>query len=297
MLEIGKLTGQSTATISRLISQARDLGIVTITVTPADSDMDGLSTRLSEALDTAAHVVPGTAGDPVRTSRLCGAEAATVVAKQLPYAGTVAWSAGHTIAALVTSLRAQQRTALHSVPAIGGYDPVQPHLDTNALVRLAAARLGGPSHLLLAPATTESAEARRILLEDPTILSTTTRWNDIDAFVFSSSAPADAVPTGFSVMANARGRDRSELIEAGFVGDALGHLFTLEGSFHDDKWSEQLIAMSLEQMKQVRTRIAVVAGIEKTLSVIGLARTRIPTLIVTDEPTARSVLSKIEGGA
>jgi len=295
--DVAAVIGQSTATVSRMLQQARDRGIVRIEVVPADTDTAGLATDLSDALDVECLILPAHGTDAVSSSRSLGAEAAEIVAARLPQRGVVGLAAGHTLHALVGSLPRQDRHELQLVPAIGGYHPVHPHLDTNALSREAAKRLNCLARSVLAPASVESAEAREVLLSDPVIREATALWDEVDTTVYSTSAPAEVVQPGFSVMETIRNRTREELIAHGMVGDIFGHLYDITGDLEQDRWNGMLISMSIEQVRRGRERIALIAGVDKAKSALGMARTRVPSLLIMDASAALGVRDLLEADA
>lgn len=295
--DVAAVIGQSTATVSRMLQQARDRGIVRIEVVPADTDTAGLATDLSDALDVECLILPAHGTDAVSSSRSLGAEAAEIVAARLPQRGVVGLAAGHTLHALVGSLPRQDRHELQLVPAIGGYHPVHPHLDTNALSREAAKRLNCLARSVLAPASVESAEAREVLLSDPVIREATALWDEVDTTVYSTSAPAEVVQPGFSVMETIRNRTREELIAHGMVGDIFGHLYDITGDLEQDRWNGMLISMSIEQVRRGRERIALIAGVDKAKSALGMARTRVPSLMIMDASAALGVRDLLEADA
>lgn len=289
MKEIAGIIGQSTATVSRMLSQARDSGMVRITVEPVGIGLEERSSRLSERLGVECTILPGHVADSVGASRHLGAESATLVANRIPRRGIVGLAAGHTVHALIGSLPPMDRSEVELTPVIGGYHPVHPHLDTNALVRTAASHLGSRSRSLLAPASVDSPAAREALLNEPMIREISTAWDAMDTAIFSTSAPASVSAPGFSVMETVRGRRREDLIARGMVGDVVGHLFDITGTFSGGEWSAQLIAMTLDQVRAVRQRIVLIAGSDKGPSALGLARTGMATWLILDETAAQSV--------
>lgn len=287
--DVAAVIGQSTATVSRMLQQARERGIVRIEVVPADTDTAGLATSLSDTLGVECLILPAHGTDAVSASRSLGAEAAEIVAARLPQRGVVGLAAGNTLHALVGSLPRQDRHELQLVPALGGYNAVHPHLDTNALSREAAQRLNCTARSVLAPASVESPEAREVLLSDPVIREATALWDEVDTAIHSTSVPAEVVQPGFSVMETIRNRTREELIARGMVGDVFGHLFDITGEFDNDHWSSTLISMSLEQVRRARQRIALIAGANKAKSALGMARTGVPTVMIMDASAAIGV--------
>jgi len=164
---IADLTGFSVSKVSRLLSQARETGLVRITVEPAADQLERLATEMAQALAISdAHVTPGRSDDPVRATRLCAVAGAPWVGAQIPEAGVLGLAGGYTIAALVDALPPGRCAHLTIVPLVGGWDPATRHLDINELARRTAERLGSRYQLLHAPGQLDSVEVKEALLAD-----------------------------------------------------------------------------------------------------------------------------------
>ena len=116
-IEIAELTGFSVSKVSRLLAQARDTGIVRITVEPRTVDEltpdRGRARRPSRRRASTSR--PGGRPTPTIAARLCGIAAAPFVASLLPTTGVVGVAGGYTVSALVARpCRAMDRPGLTS---------------------------------------------------------------------------------------------------------------------------------------------------------------------------------------
>lgn len=293
--EIAELTGLSIATISRLNRQARERGIVTITVAKDEPAFAQLGERVSSALGTEVVVVSGANSDSLLEARLCGAAAAPHVAARIPRDGLVGWASGHTIVALADSLASGSRPDMTSVPLIGGWNPAHSHLDCNSLVYAVANRLGGRMVPLNAPAVYSSVEARDSMLHHEVVRETVSLWNRLDLAVFTSGMPPDERQAVTTVWDQASPAMRADLVRHGIVGDVLGHIFDIDGRIIEHVWTERLLTIPLDALRAIPDLVCVIAGAPKIRSLVGLARTGIPRTIFTTEATARGVLAFLAG--
>ena len=107
--------------------------------------------------------------------------------------GVVGVAGGYTFAALTQALPQMTRPNLTILPLIGGWDPRNPHLDTNELARRMADRLGAATRLLHAPGILDSESTKDALLADSAVKSTTDYWQRLDmAMLGISGGPATA---------------------------------------------------------------------------------------------------------
>lgn len=288
--EISEITSLSPATISRMNKRARERKVVTITVASADSDFEALSAQLTAELGTMFIVTAGHRLDPIQQSRICGAAAAPYVLERLPFDGIVGVSAGHTINGMLASVRKTPRPRLGVLPLMGGWNAAYPHLDANTLVRDMADRFHATSYPLHAPALCDNLETRRTILLNDTVRATTERWDHLDAAVYGVGAPGMLRTSTFAWTGSADDTIAREFAELGVVGNILGHLYDVNGEIITHEWTERLITVSLKQLARVRTSIALLSGDDKVRALVGLARTGLSSLIITDDLTAHSTL-------
>src|SRR5207248_5537318 len=92
--DIAELTGFSISKVSRLLSQARDKGIVRISVEPAPAAVTPIGQELGRLLGVRVQLTPGRATTPTIAARLCGIAAAPFIASLLPTSGVVGGAGG-----------------------------------------------------------------------------------------------------------------------------------------------------------------------------------------------------------
>ena len=288
--EISEITSLSPATISRMNRLARERKVVTISVTAADTDFNDLATRLNSQLGTPFAITPGQRVDPVKQARICGAAAAPYVLERLPFDGLVGISAGHTINGMFASLSKTPRPRLGILPLMGGWNAAYPHLDANTLVRGMAEKFQSTGYPLHAPALCDNSESRRTLLLNDTVRATTERWDHLDAAVYGVGAPGMLRTSSFAWTGSDDAAIAREFSELGVVGNILGHLYDVRGNIVEHEWTERLITVSTEQLEHTPTSIGLLSGDDKVRALVGLARSGLSTLIITDDLTAQSTL-------
>lgn len=291
---IAELTGYSISKVSRLLSQAREAGIVRISVQAAPAQLTGLAARLAAGLGIEdAHVTPGRSDAPSIASRLCAVAAAPWVEETIPDAGVLGIAGGFTVSAMVDAFPPTRRSHLTVVPLVGGYDPTAPHLDINEVTRRAAERLGARYLVLHAPHKVDSPAVRDALLRESSIVATTNYWSRLSLAIIGISGGPLAEPGYWTVMDRLTPAERQRLVDHQVVGDIVGHLFSEDGEVVDDASSDQTIAAPVEVLRHAARVIAVAAGPHKVSGIIGASRTGLVDSLVTDEPTALAILERL----
>ena len=291
--EIAELTGFSISKVSRLLAQAREVGIVRISVDSPRAQLSPLASRLTDALGVPVELTVGGETSPIASAKLCGVAAARFVGDQLPDAGVLGITGGNTLAALTGNLPERSLSGLTVVPLIGGWDQENPALDSNQVVRRAAERLGATARLLHAPGYLESAATKEVLLRDSSIADTTRYWEDLDTAVIGLAGGPHTRAGYGTVMDRLDDAGRQRLMDKGVVGDVAGTLYTLDGTLVEDEWTTRTIAIPLALLRRTRQVIAVAAGPTKVDSIIGCARTGLIHTLITDERTAQAALDRL----
>jgi deoxyribonucleoside regulator len=293
--EIAELTGFSVSKVSRLLSQAREQGIVRISVEPAPAAATPVGQELGRLLGVRVQLTPGRATTPTIAARLCGIAAAPFIASLLPTTGVVGVAGGYTFAALIQALPLMTRPNLTVLPLIGGWDQRNPHLDTNELARRMAERLGAATRLLRAPGILDSESTKDALLADSGVKSTTDYWQRLDMAMLGISGGPAARPGYGTVMDRLDDAGRARLAEKGVVGDVAGYLVRVDGTLIEDEWTRRSIAIPIDLLRRTPLVVAIAAGSNKVEGIIGCARTGVLHTLVTDLPTAEAALRLLQG--
>jgi DNA-binding transcriptional regulator LsrR (DeoR family) len=84
------------------------------------------------------------------------------------------------------------------------------------------------------------------------------------------------------------------LKEAGAVGDILSRPYDIYGNPIKIPLSERIIAVQLNEIKNIKKRIAVAVGGSKVKTIIGASRGQYINELITDEMTADSIISYLK---
>jgi DNA-binding transcriptional regulator LsrR (DeoR family) len=282
--EIAARLGMSRPTVSRLLSEARRVGIVRIEIiAPVEEDRADLADQLRDRLGLrSVRIAPpatGTVGEalaPALSDALRGA--------RLAPGDTLLVSSGRTIyEAAQTAL--PHLPGVIVAPTVGGQDEPEVWYATNEITRQVAARVGGVPTFLYAPAL-PGPELYHTLLDDPSTQRVLQLW-----------ATACCVVLGIGAPLGTRTRlPRFVPATAGNLGEAVGDIcsrfYDRSGDAVAFPGSERLMATRLEHLREIPTAIALAAGAAKVPSILAAARARYFNELVTDAATARALLAE-----
>jgi DNA-binding transcriptional regulator LsrR (DeoR family) len=285
--EIADQLGTSRATVSRLLSEARRLGIVRIdVVSPIVGNGTDLAARLAAALGLrAVRVAPYMVRESTAAA-LAPALSSALAGANLRPGDTLLVSSGRTTYEAAQA-HLPNLPGVVVAPTVGGLDEPEAWYQTNEIVRQVAAKLGGTPVFLYAPAL-PGPDLHERLVEDHTTQRVLDHWRTARCALLGIGAPP---PLRASL---------PSFVPADAVRAAAGDVCT---RFYDDNGAPveypeigRLIAIPLDVLRKVPVSIAVAVSAEKVRGIIAGARAGYFTELVTDIPTASSVLAALEEG-
>ncbi len=287
--EVGALLGISRWKVGRLLTQARESGIVRIEIIHPGARRLGVERALVErfARLREAVVVPATDDASALTDRV-GQAAADHLRALRPVPRTLGVSWGRTLNAVAEHLPQDWAHGVTVVQVNGGVSVNRRPGGAAHLAATIAERAGGEAVLLPSPAILEQEETAQAIQWDRTVAGVLARAAAADAYVFSAGvcdASSAHVENGYLDLAEIR-----RLQQRGAVGDVLGRYLDPDGNIVDPALDARTVGMPLARLREAQVAVFVTAGAAKH----DLARTVVGsglcTVVVTDENTARSLL-------
>lgn len=290
--QIADRLGVSRPTVSRMISEARDRGIVQITVAHVDGLAADLEGALEERYGLVEAVVADAGGEGNVTAPL-GAAAADFLRRTLVPGDVVGVTWGTTLREMVKAVVPRRTEGVTVVQTLGGVGPPLAEAHAADLPRRLAAALGADLRLLQTPGVVASAEARAVLAADPQIraaldaLATMTT-----AFVGIGSLETNPV-LGAGVLAGEVALPDTldaELRDGGAVGDVALRFFDRAGRPVPTSLDDRTLGVDLETLAGVECVVGVAGGAAKVEAIRAALAGRLIDVLVTDDATARALL-------
>lgn len=286
--EISRILGRSHSTVSRLLAEARELGIVEFRVNRPVADVPELAAELRGRFGLRdAVVAPG--GGSVELARrnvgLAGAEFLTRVIGDGMRVG-ITW--GRTLAEVVRAMEPLPLEGVEVVQMAGSLGfGVSEEDGPGPAVRLAAL-LDASCRLIPAPAVVDSEEARNLFLRQPQIRDALARARRVDVAIQGigslSSGTSSLRRAGYLTR-----EERTAARAAGAVGHVSARMIDVAGR-EVGGFSKRVIGVPLEDLRGVRWSIGVGASPDKAPAVLGALRGGCFNAVVIDEDSARDVL-------
>ena len=282
--------------ISRLLRQARDRGIVRITVAAPQHLFPDLEAGLEKRFGLLEAVVVEThAGDAQENIlRELGLSAAAYLERSVRsgstrgiYAVGISW--GTTLHSMVEKLPSMHVPGVKVVQIIGGLGQPEAASHSSELCHRLARALGGQLTLLPAPGIVASQPARDVLLTDPYVQRAVEMFGSLDiAFVGIGDPSPESVLMRDGVIIS--WEELNLLLHKGAVGDIALRFFDAQGRPVVSDIDNRVIGITLEQLAQVRRVVGVAGGPGKFQAIQGALRGRLINVLITDSVTAERLL-------
>lgn len=286
--EIAEQLSISKMQVSRLLRRALDLGIVEIRVhypLPIDHERSAAVARgwgLDEAI-----VVDARARGP--GDALARAAAQYLVAHLTPHTTlAVAWSS--TVAAMADVLPAGTVGHIRVVQMVGALTMSANRANPFDACRKLGVALAAETFPLHAPAFLESTTARATLLGESAIAETLALARKADCAIIgvgNTNSDSTFCRAGFVTP-----REMEALADRGAVGDVLGQFFDASGEPVAWRLSDNVVGLTLEDLRRIPNVIGVAGGADKHAAILGALRARLLSVLITDEGTADYLISE-----
>ena len=279
--EVAERLGVSRSTVSRMLQQARDEGIVQIEIRRPSSP-ENLSEALRAEIGlTRVVVVPASTRGGLQVIVAPAMEELERLALQPGDALAVSW--GSTIEEISRSQYFPRMRGVKLIPAIAAFDELDGRFQTNEIARRIAAMSGADVRFLHSPAM-PSPGLRRTLLADEDSRRRLELWDRLAAALVGIGPPTSEVETAPAHVLAAR----DDVAHA--AGDVVSRYFDVDGRAVPFEHEDLLLGMSRAQLRATGAVIGVAAGARKGRSIVGAARAGLIDVLVTDDAAATAAL-------
>jgi deoxyribonucleoside regulator len=294
--EIAAELGLTRWQVKRLLTEARELGVVRIEITPRTRRRTNLEVMLQQAYGlTDAVVVPtGEAADNALLIESVALAAADYLVGLNPKPDLLGVSWGRTMSSVARRLPANWNPGMHVVLLNGAINLRSTATQTSAVAEEIAKSANGVATLLPVPAIVGKSSTRRALEEDPIVERVLDLAEQAQVVCFSMGPISNE-----SVLFSSGYLEESDLARlkaAGAVGDLLGRFIDRSGQIVDAALDDRTIGLRIDRLKTKQRSIGVVAGSDKTGIALATLKGGYVSVIVTDETIARFALENADGG-
>ncbi len=288
MEAIAKDLRTSRSSVSRLISYARETGLVVISVNSPAHRMGAVQQRIRNAYGVTAHVVPV----PSEVNEIDKLERVAKSAARIlsPFFNSnttlgVAW--GSTLSAVSRHL--QEKTTLNStIVQLNGAANFQTTglLYASEIMSRFGRAFGASVQQFPVPAFFDDPETKNALWKERSIRRVLDIQERMDMVLFGLGSPYADVPSHVYMGGYLDDDDYEALARSDVVGDVATVFYRADGSFRDIAVNARSSGPSLDLLANVPRRVCVVSGASKLPALRGALRAGIVSDLIIDESTA-----------
>lgn len=293
--EIAKRLNLSRPKVSRLLKQAREQGVVKITVEIANGNFLDQEIELEKKFGLKEVIIidtmyPENTADSAALKLQLGKAGARYLQRIINDGEIIGVTWGTTLSAMTETMMPFQTNNVQVVQMLGGVGPPEAKEHSIDITRKLAQSIGGRSVLLQAPGIVNSPEARQVLLADRRVSETIELFPKINtAFV-----GIGANTTNFVLdKENPEMPDsvREEIFNSDAIGDVGLNFFDNSGHPVKTSFDELFIGMTIDDIKKVETVVGIAGGDEKYHAILGALKGGLINVLITDYQTAVNLIS------
>lgn len=285
--EIASHLGIGRARVIRLLAESRERGIVSIRINSPLLENVELAEALVHKYDLqAAEVCLSHAEDEHQRARQVGAAAGDVIRRCIRDSMSIGLGWGVTLKEFVDQFDALHCKDVSVVSLLGSLTRRSSVTRFEATTELAA-RLDAECLYLPAPIVCDSADTRRLLIEQPSFKEIHSRALQTDMAIVSIGGLDSATIRLVGLITD----DEFESVRAkGAIGNFLGYYIDERGAIVDHPINDRIIGIRGEVFKTIPRRFMLSAGIGKVSAMRAVLAQGLFTDLITDQETARALL-------
>lgn len=287
--EIARRTGYSRPTVSRMLTEARRVGIVTVTVAHPIERLMALEDRLASTFGLrSARVSEVTPGNGSGVGPDVARSAAALILENCGPHSVIAVSNGRAVSAVVHHLPERSWPSSTAVAMLGSIGESFNLEDGPDVCRNLSLRLGGRFRSLTVPLVFDSLALARAVREEDQVATT-----------LELAARSDVALTGVGTV----GSSASPLLrrwmtpnvvrecrERGVVAHVCGHHLDATGRHVHTSLCDRTLCLDPDRLQDIPLVVGVAAGPDKVRAILAALRGGYLSALVTDEGTARALL-------
>lgn len=291
--EIAHTVGMTRSNISRMLTEARQSGIVEIQINrPIRENL-----VLAQELIRRFHLINCHVVEVNHTSQLLpklGRVASEELRTYIKPGWIVGTSWGTAISATVDEFEVEQPLQeIKVVQLLGAFGARIKDYDGHSVVLRLRSKLDAEGIYLNAPFLVENKDVAHAFLENKSIQETLNYARQADIALLGVGS-TDLKHSSYFLADYVTRDDILSIQSTGAVGDVCGRFFNLQGEICAEEFQQRFIGINIEDLLSIPIRIGIAGGSAKIDPIIGALRGGLINILVSDEACIREVLRRVD---
>lgn len=182
------------------------------------------------------------------------------------------------------------------VPFLGTNSPTSEDNDflrltySSLLSSKLAELIRGINYSLPAPMYVQNPQLRNLLIQEPEIAITLKKAKQCQVALLGIGELNEHSAIG--CLDGEKADTLRSLKAQGGIGEILGRVFDENGNTIESEFNKRIIGLSLEDLKQIPTRVGIVSGKHKALAIHTALKAGLINVLITDSMTAKELLKQ-----
>lgn len=286
---IGSILGVSRPTISRLLQEGRDLGIVKIEISnPFKSNFEALERETEKRFNIREVLIVEDEVDDKLQKKQIGKAAAKYLQRIVKDGDAIGVSMGTTIKDISEYIKKREGSKVIFIPLIGGVGQSKIEIHSNDIVIGLGQSFGGAFKLLHAPAVVGNEHIKKELLKEKSIKDVIDHSKLCNIGIVGIGSPIDRASTMMTT-GYFNENDTREFNKLGIVGDICLQFYDINGNSEKFDFNKRVIGIDLADLRKINTVIGVACGAKKVVAIIGALHSKIINVLVTNYSNAVAI--------
>jgi deoxyribonucleoside regulator len=287
--KIAEKLGVSRPSVSRLLQQAKQEGIVNITIIDPNDNREKLAERLTSVFGLKHCIVtnvPDYNNESIKQT--LGETAASYLMDIVKDGDTIGTTWGTTLYHLSQQLQPKNVKNVKVVQLNGGVTYAETNTYASEILNDLSKAFHTVPHFLPLPAVVDHAVVKEAILSDRHIRSVLEMGKEANIALVTVGAfndTATLVKAGYFTEG-----DLKVLKNNGAVGDICSRCIDINGELSSSALDERTIGLTLAELKKKEFGILVAGGSQKVEGVYGALAGKYTNVLITDQYTAKTLL-------
>lgn len=286
--EVAKKLHLSRPTVSQMLNEARERGIVTITIHHPDSNLYSQQYALSEKYNLSTVHIANKSINSDNTKKELGQLCATYIESRINEFKTLGLGWGTTIFEYVNEASYVISNSLEVIPLIGGIGIQNTHYHSNHLAFRLSEKYSSDVSYFYAPAIAESKEIRDLFASTTLYQDIYKKSVEVDIAILGVGNPIES--STYKTLGYFSEEEENEIRDSDAIGDIVGSFFNDKGESVYIPITERMMGITLEDLKNVKEVIVIASGIEKIPSIQTLLKIGVIDHLFIDQEIANGLL-------
>lgn len=292
--EIAKKFNFSKAKVCRLIKEAKNKNIIEFNIKKFDNRILAIERELEELYGINEVIIYYDSDleqdDEGIIFNEVGALGAEYFERIIDDNLNIALTWGRTLYSFIEKIKIDRKYNLNIFSTLGGVNLITPEYQNNYLIQMLSGKIGGQAFPIYLPLILEKSAHKELLDKENNIIKVLGSYQKIDYYFTSVGTISEK-----SRLYTFHGFDLDflkQLSKKGIVGEFGLHFFDINGNFIDSGIEKRVINLPVEEIRQMKTKVAIVFGKEKIEAIRGFLKTGICDVFITDSLTAEAIISR-----